>query len=892
VPVFFRIRISFEFCAQDLRENFGVRMLERLSYLIITRKKSMVRKIRKLLANLTVRGEFADDPADGMTKALNGNYDVLVIDTTSAGAEWSDFLKKISECGIVGYVVIISEKMAVEKMMGSVNSGVYKCLAGPVDIRGLQLVLCGLKKSPAGGKQEFMKSKNILHLEVFNEIARKTLSSRDESKLFWELTDVIYEKLGLYNVSIFMIDEKTDDIVLKAFSGGLVGDLVVDYSLRMGEGMPGWVAENRQSLVSGNVKDDPVSYSLADNVLSEMAVPIIYEDVILGVLHAESVEANAFSPEDLMTFETVADHMALAFDNVRLSRELRETKKLSETINDSLPVSVLILDRDFRIEYANYTFCEINDVKREDILDKPFHMHLSDDLMKKFDLYGELDKVLEFGLSISHSSIRHSSPFHIDKILNITISRVRAGKYPRIMILFQDVTEFSQKTYQLNLLREISLAMEGVEKRDKLLYLILTCVTAGFAMGFSRAFLFLVDNKKENLHGIMGVGPSSYEEAVKIWNELSRKYLSLEDYLDKINRGDMEMSAVQHLVEGLSFDLKDDGNVLVETVHSANYIHILDSNEDPRIDDDLRKLLASDEIVTIPLIAGNVVIGVLLADNAYSGRSISLDSIEVLTMFGVSAAMAIEKAKILDVLEGKISELEHAYAELEKTHTRLIRNERLAAIGELSARLAHEIRNPLSTIGGFAKSIPKKYEDRDRTFRNANIIVEEVGRLEQLLTNVLDFSKPTVPEKELTDIHEIIMKTLNIFESVIDSKNITIVQNYTDEKLRAEFDPAKIKQVLINIIQNALNALDEGGSLRISTYTAENDLGIRIEDDGSGISEDDFDKIYEPFYTTRGRGTGLGLSISRMIIRNHDGNISIYSKEGEGTTVNILLPMN
>ncbi|MFC1489994.1 ATP-binding protein [Candidatus Latescibacterota bacterium] len=866
-------------------------MLEHLSYLIICRKKRLLVKIRKLFENLSARVEYSDDASDGMLKVSSGNYDVIVIDITSKGFDWPDYLKKISAPGFSSYVVFICGDEDVKSVSVSVNSGKYKCLAGPFEIQGLQLIIYGLTKFSADENIDVENNKNLLYLEVFNEIARKTLSYQDENKLLWEMTDLIHEKLGLYNVSIFMIDPITEDIVLKAFSGGLVDDLVVDYSLRMGEGMPGWAAENRQSLVSGNVKTNPVSLALADNVLSEMAVPIIYEDKILGILHAESVEPDAFSSENLMTFETVADQMALVFDNLRLSKELRETKKLSEIINDSLPVSVLILDRDFNIEYANYTFCEINDVKREDILNKPFNNFLSDELMKKLDLLNELKKVLEFGVSSSHSNIRHSSPFHIDKILNITISRIRAGKYPRIMVLFQDVTEFSHKTYQLNLLREISLAMEGVEQRDKLLHLILTCVTTGFAMGFSRAFLFLFDNKKEKLLGIMGVGPSSYEEAVKIWNELSKEYLSLQDYLDKINRGDMEMSAIQHLVEGLTFDINDSQNVLIDTVKSANYIHILDAQEDPRIDSDLRKLLASDEIVTIPLIAGNEVIGVLLADNAYSGRSISLESIEVLTMFGVSAAMAIEKAKMLDVLEEKISELQDANTELEKTHIMLIRNERLATIGEVSARLAHEIRNPLSTIGGFAKSIPKKYENRDRTIRNADIIVEEVGRLERLLTNVLDFSKPTIPEKELTDIHEVISGTLCIFESVIDSKNITVVQNLIKEKLNAVFDPAKIKQVLLNVIQNALNAMDEGGSLKIRTYTNEKEIGIEIGDNGCGISADDFEKIFEPFYTTRGRGTGLGLSISRTIIQNHDGSIKIDSEEGIGTTVNILLPV-
>ena len=124
----------------------------------------------------------------------------------------------------------------------------------------------------------------------------------------------------------------------------------------------------------------------------------------------------------------------------------------------SLPVSVLILDKDFKIEYANITFCEINDVKREDVFNQPFHKFLSDDLLEKFDLSNELESVIEYGIPISHSDVKHTSPYHPDKILNITFSRIKTGEYPRIMVLIQDVTDFNQRTYQLLLLREISLS--------------------------------------------------------------------------------------------------------------------------------------------------------------------------------------------------------------------------------------------------------------------------------------------------------------------------------------------------------------------------------------------------------------------------------------------------
>ncbi|MBA7695327.1 Adaptive-response sensory-kinase SasA [subsurface metagenome] len=405
------------------------------------------------------------------------------------------------------------------------------------------------------------------------------------------------------------------------------------------------------------------------------------------------------------------------------------------------------------------------------------------------------------------------------------------------------------------------------------------------------SFLFLVDDDKRKLHGIMGVGPSSHEEAYRTWDELSRQALTFQDYLEKVQSGDLAKSTLQGLVENTTFDIETSENVITETIKTRKYIHILNAWEDPRVNGDMRALLASKEFVTIPLITRNEVIGVLMADNAYSGRNISVDSIELLTMLGGSAAVAIENAKMLTTLEEKVDELQKANTELKKTHEMLIRKEKLAAIGEVSARLAHEIRNPLSTIGGFARSIPKKYKDRERTIRNANIIVEEVKRLEYILSNVLDYSKPSIPVKLSTDINELIINTIGMFEGTINSRGVVVVTNFSEDKIVAELDPTQIKQVLINVIQNALYAMPEGGALEIAPSAGEKGLRIDIRDTGKGIPSYHIQRVFEPFFTTNSKGTGLGLAISHIIIQNHNGNITIQSKEDRGTTVSIFLPM-
>ena len=862
-------------------------------FLVVGRSGRFLSHMRSIFDDLGYTVEYTSGFKKGLTLVESGNFRILIVDIGADREEMSRFVTKCIDSGMIDYVLAVTDNGCRDMFHTTETREMVTCLPQSCDKEVFRDILRNIARLEKSKTEVIEKEKRVLELEVINQIARETLAYGNGGTIFWDLARIIREKIGYYNVNIFLMDGEGERIVLKAFAGVSSDDQVAGFSLRLGEGICGWVAQNRESLMSGDVSQEPrrlKGFDYEENVNSELAVPILSGDSVYGVLHVESTEFDAFTEHDLLMIETVSDQMALAIKNVWLSQELLESKKLTETINDSLPLSIVVLDKAFQIEYANMTFCEINNVRCEDILGKPLESVFSEEFLRKFDLSNELKKVIEYGISITHSNVRHTSPYHPERILNVSFKHLKVGDSSRVMVIIQDLTDFTQKTYQLLLLREISLAMQGVLERDKLLHLILTCVTAGFAVGFNRAFLFLVDDKRRSLRGIMGVGPSSREEAYRIWDSLSRQPFTFQDYLEQSDRGTVERDSLQDLVGGMVFDLQSTRNALTETVETCNYVHILNAWEDPRVDDKLRTLLATKEFVAMPLIVKNEVIGVLMADNAYSGRNISFDSIEVLTMLGSSAAIAIENAQMLKQLEEKIDELEAANVKLKKTQDILIRKEKLAAIGEVSTRLAHEIRNPLTVIGGFAKSIPKRYENRERTIRNANIIVEEVRRLEQILTSVLDFSKPATPKKIPTDINELIEDTLGIMETAINGRGVITVFSLSPDKLNVEIDADQIKQVLFNIIQNAINAMPEGGALEIRTGKEHDELRIDVTDTGCGIPDIHLENIFEPFFTTWGSGTGLGLSISQMIIQNHGGRISVSSKDKKGTTFSIFLP--
>ena len=867
--------------------------MAKVTFLLIGDDRISLDKIGSELAVMGHEYRVATPAEQGLESLETGAYDIVVAELNSPEAGGIELVRNLTALGKVCDYIVVADHETKLQAMRSLGPAVWAYLERPVDPVELRVIVDCIRGFTCLRREVSEQTKKLSHLEVLNGITRESLLAQDDGDLLWYLARVIHEKFGFFNVNIFLMNETGDRVVLKAFAGGFGDDFVVGYSLALGEGIVGWVAQNHQSLLIGDVRKDPrriQGFAFEEHIFSELAVPVMFEHKVLGVIHIESEERNAFTRDDVMTLETIADQVALSLEKTRLSRELLKAHQLSQAINDSVPVSIIIVDRDLRIVWVNRTFHEMYGMKREEFFGQQIMRFLPPDIAAKLVREREMESVLETGVPVSYSNIHHASPENPEQVITVSLFRVQAGVSPRVMLRIQDVTDFTKKVYQLSLLREISIAMQRVLERDKLLHLILTCVTAGFAIGFNRAFLFLTDRGRNELRGTMGVGPTSREDAYRIWGELSRKALTFEKYLENVSRGIMIRGGLQDLVEHIVINLHDTKNILTEIAKNGTVFHVTNAWEHPLMDEIMRRLVISSEFVAVPLIVKNEIIGVLLADNAFSGRLITEDSIEVLTMFAAQAAIAIENAQILGDLEEKVQELEEAYRNLEKAQDMIIRNEKLAAIGEVSTRLAHEIRNPLATIGGFAKSIQKKFGDRERTIRNANIIVEEVHRLEHILSNVLDFTKTGEPRKTPGDINNLIRKTMGIMEGNSISNGVVVVLDLAEGSLGLEYDEAQIKQVFINLIQNAINAMPEGGALEIKTLSSDREVRIEIRDTGVGIPPQHLDNIFEPFFTTRGNGTGLGLSISHRIVQNHGGRLEITSKEGRGTTVSIIFP--
>jgi two-component system sensor kinase FixL len=221
----------------------------------------------------------------------------------------------------------------------------------------------------------------------------------------------------------------------------------------------------------------------------------------------------------------------------------------------------------------------------------------------------------------------------------------------------------------------------------------------------------------------------------------------------------------------------------------------------------------------------------------------------------------------------------------------VIRSEKLSALGQLAAEITHEIKTPLMLIGGFAQQLIRVIDD-EKHLQKLNVITDEVARLEKLLTDLREFHLPKTIAFEKVDLKELLQEIYFMLRDDCEKKNIRTELKIDDKALLVTGDRYSLKQVFLNLFKNSMDAMEHGGVLSIQTSLIGDQVEITVADEGCGIPEQDKEKIFSPFFTTKKHGTGLGLCISKRIIEEHaDGSLSMKSKEGKGTSFKISLPV-
>ena len=226
-----------------------------------------------------------------------------------------------------------------------------------------------------------------------------------------------------------------------------------------------------------------------------------------------------------------------------------------------------------------------------------------------------------------------------------------------------------------------------------------------------------------------------------------------------------------------------------------------------------------------------------------------------------------------------------------QTEEQLRRADRLSALGELSAGMAHEIRNPLGSIKGAVEILRDDYAPEDAKYEFIQILLKETDRLNHIVQEFLGFARPKQPEFQLVDLNDSLESLLTLTGQEAKKTGVSVVKKLDAGIGKRNLDAGLLKQAFLNLILNAIQAMPQGGTLTVQSALLGDAVEVKIADTGVGIPEEGRKKLFTPFFTTKKNGTGLGLAITYRIIENHRGTIAVQSEPGKGTTFSVKLPI-
>jgi signal transduction histidine kinase len=293
--------------------------------------------------------------------------------------------------------------------------------------------------------------------------------------------------------------------------------------------------------------------------------------------------------------------------------------------------------------------------------------------------------------------------------------------------------------------------------------------------------------------------------------------------------------------------------------------------------EEVDNLIEKGWVVVTPIFIRERLLGYILLGKKRTEKDYTVEELELLEAFSNQAALAISRALI--------------YRDMSLKDKQIMQAEKMAAIGELAAGIAHEIRNPLGIISGSAETI-RKHENQKIREEMTGYILEESTRINRLISSFLDFAKPKEPKLVKCDLREVLEKTLLLLSPQAKTQGVEIRKEIPQEPLQASVDPDQMRQAFTNLSVNALEAMPKGGILKITVLENPRDkVSIRFSDTGSGIPKEAQSKIFDPFFTTKEGGTGLGLSIAHRIVTQHGGDLDVEGGERKGSIFTITLPL-
>jgi hypothetical protein len=611
-----------------------------------------------------------------------------------------------------------------------------------------------------------------------------------------------------------------------------------------------------------------------------------------------------FSVEEKNLVSAIAEMVGHFVARWETEQALSESELKYKTLFESLPQKIFYKDAASVYISCNSKYAAELGITPDAITGKTDHDFYPEDLADK---YRQDDRrIIETGnmLDMEETSMRDGREIDIHTIKTPVCDE--SGRRIGILGIFRDITErkrmereklLIESTLQCNQAElsqknEISELLLSTRDLHEILHMILIAATANIALGFNRAFLFLMKEDENFLQGMVATGALTLDEAYETWGRMAQEPQTLTELFQSHKRDISDHdAAITSLVRQIKIPLTAQDSIFTRAVFRQQSFNMLHTGDLCVFDRSVLGCLGGVPFVLVPLISRGRTLGVLIADNFVTGKTIGQDDVVRLGAFANHASLAIENSRLYERLKEKVGELSRANEELSANRDKLIRYERLSVVGEMAAKIAHDIRNPMTAIGGFARRMLKKNMGDGISGNYLQIIVQEVDRLEKILGDILSFSKPSAPQFRATDLNRLISETYAMMALELEQHQVQVVKQFGPGVPSMLLDRDQMERVLINLIKNAIEAMPGGGTLTATTTLQGQWVRIETADTGQGIADEDIDRIFEPFFTSKATGSGLGLTLAAQIISSHGGSMDVFRHEPCGTAVIIHMPI-
>ena len=722
---------------------------------------------------------------------------------------------------------------------------------------------------------------------------------------------------------------------------------MMDFVVRPGEGVSGKAAMKRAPVFFPDVKTTPPTFAVSRELrdfTSILSVPVMDDVYLYGVMNFSTLAPASSTEEDLTFLGSVATEVAGTIRNSRLYNDARKrvselitlneigraissTFEVKGTLGYVAKTTLRLLSADgctvrlagegrgvlkvaldegysrpgFRRELRSVgkaLALRIHDEKRPLLIngpeDSPLHSSLAAHGVVSFLGLPIVSQGKSLG-TISYYSASPRLRFDMEGVhLMQTVCSQLANMIGNASILrkAQRLAQENQvKVQRISTLYDVARALMSTVKMERLLPIMLYALISPGGLNFSRAILFLTAEDGDGLCARMAMGPRDRQEARRI-GRLPRGLLG-----DGATgaAGEEIRNLLWSDVGNLRIPLSDASCLVARAVKEKRSVRTESGCGTPEGAGDAAPRAGfcgshPASFAAVPLVVKGEARGAIYVDNLFQGRPITEEDIQLLTMFATKASLAMENASLYESLEGALDTVR-------TTQDRLVQSEKLMALGEMAAKIAHEIKNPLTAIGGFARRIvsPKPGGGTPPVERYARIILKEVERLERIINETLYFSRERIPAFRIANLNNEIREALSMFREELDEARISTVIDLSPDLPVISVDPDQLRQVLWNLVSNAIQAMGGSGTLTVSTRPAVPGEGtgvvFQVSDTGGGIPNDVVHNIFNPFFTTKAKGTGLGLPIVHSIVEKHGGTIHLDNREGVGVTFSVFLPL-